>query len=70
MRERSDKTIVDEMRFPRSPGYYELNPRGAVLVVSVRDPKLGCCGGWSEILYSRTEWDHKTKNQKALPPKV
>lgn len=59
--------LAYEMTPPQPPGIYELSPKGAILVVTFRDPKLGYMGGWTESLYSRTEWDRKNKSRKTFP---
>ncbi len=56
-----------EMTPPRPPGFYELSSEGAIIVVTLRDPKLGYMGGWTETLYTRNEWNRQNKNHKMLP---
>lgn len=62
-----EKEILErEMTPPRPPGFYELDSKGAIIVVSYRDQKLGSCGGWTDSLYSRDEWNRQEKSHKTL----
>lgn len=56
-----------EMTPPRPPGFYQLGSEGAtIIVVTLRDPKLGCRGGWTETLYTRKGWNLQNKSHKML----
>lgn len=60
-----EKEVLEyEMTPPRPPGFYELSSEGAIIVVTLRDPKLGCRGGWTETLYTRNEWNLQNKSRK------
>lgn len=60
------QSLEIEMAPPRPPGVYELGTEGPILVVTLRDPKLGNYGGWTETLYSRAAWNKQTKTHRQL----